>query len=568
MVEILKKGNKLGEGAYGRVYEITVKDEDGEYEMALKRNHGDKYVTGIKTLKEADMLSALRGHEFVLYLEDFTDNSKFNGKGKVFSPVKESFKKNNMTDDKLHFIMERCDEDLGDIIDMGNKDYHPTHLKQIMIQILLGIEYIHSQGIIHRDIKPDNILISWEEKDGNEVPVAKITDFGLSKFHVEGGRSTPGLYTCIYRPPEVCAGWDYCYKSDVFAIGLVFYEMIKRRPLCDKKIGKDYLEHSKDIFPFWAEISPEVFTKKYLNSYVKKGKKGLNLKNLSSQATSKNKKSLKNILDTSEDKIEKFNKTDGTYEQFLDLLGKMLKFDPANRITVSEAIEHPFFDYPKIKEYINIIRTNFNHTPKRPLEDKNIIFFKCKERTWIWGILKQITADFAKARERKFTKVSEIACLFHTVEIFDRYFIYKRSTMEQNKVRDEETGRYFNKSELEFIVKVCFYVYYKYYSTMSECVEFEFLLSRKERKVNLRSLIDKMEKTELEILVYGLRYHIYRDTIFEIELKNNPKFENVTEEEAHYSKLLETYATYNEYYEGNVVDLLECVKKKISDDEV
>lgn len=102
---------------------------------------------------------------------------------------------------------------------------------ELMDKVLAGVEYLHKRGIIHRDLKPSNIMI-------NEEGIVKIIDFGISKitdsFYSEytvGYFSTPR-----YRSPEQAQGKDATFQSDIYSLGLVFYEIFKKEKLSDDTV--------------------------------------------------------------------------------------------------------------------------------------------------------------------------------------------------------------------------------------------------------------------------------------------------------------------------------------------
>jgi serine/threonine protein kinase len=96
------------------------------------------------------------------------------------------------------------------------------HLKfnpqNIMLQIALGVKYLHDLYIIHGDIKPSNILIFKNKKSVN----VKLTDFGLSYFCFNDRIYHNNAYTCGFKPPEIFTTQSYSFKSDIWALGQTF----------------------------------------------------------------------------------------------------------------------------------------------------------------------------------------------------------------------------------------------------------------------------------------------------------------------------------------------------------
>lgn len=88
----------------------------------------------------------------------------------------------------------------------------------VMVQIALGVKYLHDHNIIHGDIKPSNILI-FKSRKGIHV---KLTDFGLSYMCFESRIYTNDAYTCGFKPPEIFSSQSYSFKSDIWALGQTF----------------------------------------------------------------------------------------------------------------------------------------------------------------------------------------------------------------------------------------------------------------------------------------------------------------------------------------------------------
>ena len=143
----------------------------------------------------------------------------------------------------LYIEMELCQSDLRQWMDCNPA--RETHVVQsFLLQILEGVRYLHDdKAIIHRDLKPSNILFSQNQR------VLKIADFGLATvdlikaFPVEceiaGDVLSQVHGTILYRSPEQARGDGYDYKVDIFALGLIYFEM--HRPMqTDQERAKEF----------------------------------------------------------------------------------------------------------------------------------------------------------------------------------------------------------------------------------------------------------------------------------------------------------------------------------------
>ena len=185
----IEKNKKIGEGAYGIVYEGKLSNNDKEIKVAIKRNYGDEESIGISSLREMNFLAYLK-HPCITRLKTISIGDPF----KKNCPMTPRPKRNDMREDSHHFVLEYADNSLEDFYLECHNFYQ---LKIIICQVLLSLEFIHAKGILHRDLKPGNVLISMEE----DMPYAKLCDFGLTCYPSNYRPSTPGAVTSWYRAP-------------------------------------------------------------------------------------------------------------------------------------------------------------------------------------------------------------------------------------------------------------------------------------------------------------------------------------------------------------------------------
>jgi cyclin-dependent kinase len=212
--------------------------------------------------------------------------------------------------DKLTLVFEFCDQDLKQHLDAHFGILDHNKIKWFLYQLLKGVEYCHKRRVLHRDLKPQNLLIS--KKDNT----LKLADFGLARaFTVPVRNYSPEVVTLWYRAPEVLMGFkNYSTPIDMWSIGCIFAEMKKGKPLFT---GKTTEQQLMSIFKGLGTPTPEIYPKivelpQYRDDFPKYPGKDLS------------------VL------------VPGLEEEGYDLLRKLLQYDPAKRPTAAEAMEHPY----------------------------------------------------------------------------------------------------------------------------------------------------------------------------------------------------------------------------------
>ena len=193
---------RIGVGSYGRVYKVS---KNNTYyvlkEIPLNLSSAAQKINSVQN--EADILSSLSNKYVVKFYK--------------------SFKKNQ----NIYIIMEYCDN--GDLCTFLsrmkkhriNENYYldEDDVWKLFIQMSIGLYYIHSKKIIHRDIKTLNIFLTKNYD-------AKIGDLGVAKILENTNHAMTFIGTPYYVSPEMCRNKPYNEKSDIWALGCILYELL------------------------------------------------------------------------------------------------------------------------------------------------------------------------------------------------------------------------------------------------------------------------------------------------------------------------------------------------------
>uniref|UniRef100_A0A672Z9A2 cyclin-dependent kinase n=1 Tax=Sphaeramia orbicularis TaxID=375764 RepID=A0A672Z9A2_9TELE len=281
---------KLGEGAYASVYKGISRINGQLVALKVIRTKTEEGVP-FTAIREASLLKGLK-HANVVLLHDIIH-----------------------TRDSLTFVFEYVQTDLSQYMTQHPGGLHSHNVRLFMFQLLRGLRYIHSRRILHRDLKPQNLLISY-------LGELKLADFGLARSKsIPSQTFSSEVVTLWYRPPDVLLGsTDYSTALDMWGAGCIFIEMLQGAPAFPGV--SDVFEQLQKIWAVlgvpteesWSGVSqlpnyePELFVWREPRPFRNVWKRLAQLP----------------------------HKTE-------DLVQKMLKLKPRDRISAQDALQHLYF---------------------------------------------------------------------------------------------------------------------------------------------------------------------------------------------------------------------------------
>lgn len=292
---------KIGEGSYGTVYRCRNKDTNAI--VAIKKFNETDDDAQIKkiAMREIKMLKQLKHHNLVNLLEVFKNKRK------------------------LHLVFEYCDQTVLNELEKHHKGVPEAKVKKIVYQVLKGVQFCHKNNCIHRDVKPENILIT---KGG----VVKLCDFGFARLYTgPGDQYTDYVATRWYRAPELVVGdVQYGPPVDVWAIGCVFGELLNGQPIWPGKSDVDQLYHIQKTL---GDLIPR-HRKVFNNNHFFRGM----------------------VLPSPRERVPLEAKYPTASAHTISFLKACLQMDPSARSTCRELLAHAYFD--SYREELDLMNEN------------------------------------------------------------------------------------------------------------------------------------------------------------------------------------------------------------------
>ncbi|WUR05065.1 casein kinase II subunit alpha (CSK21) [Vairimorpha necatrix] len=274
---------RLGRGKYSEVFEGRT-DNDRVVIKLLKPVRESKINREILILKNLN-------HDNIIKLEDVVMDKDSSTYSLIFKYIKH--------DDTIK---------LFETFDINDIRFYSR-------QILKALSYAHSRGIMHRDIKPHNIIINQKEKK------LLLIDWGLAEFYHPNKDYSVRVASRYYKSPELLLNYPYYnYSLDIWSFGCVFAEMMyKKRPLFK---GEDNNDQLLKIAKCLGREDLETYSQKYDIDIFNGGE-----------------------VPSSRIDFEDFLMVKSKdYKLAVDLLNKILVYDHIDRYTADECLNHPFFN--------------------------------------------------------------------------------------------------------------------------------------------------------------------------------------------------------------------------------
>ncbi|KAI8816079.1 kinase-like domain-containing protein [Fimicolochytrium jonesii] len=293
-VDNYEKLNRIEEGAYGVVYRARDK-QTGEI-VALKKLKLENEKNGfpVTSLREIHTL-LLAKHPNIVNVKEIVVTPSMKG---------------------IFIVMEFVEHDLKSLMGTMSSPFLQSETKTLMLQLISAVACLHQNWIVHRDLKTSNLLM-------NNAGQMKVADFGLARrFGSPLGHMTQLVVTLWYRAPELLLGAkEYSTAIDMWSIGCIFGELVNKEPLL---AGRGEFDQLKRIFQLLGTPTE---------------------RNWPGMAKLPGLKTFNFVTQPHNNLRSRFPYLT---ENGLNLMNRLLCYDPEKRITADEALRHPYFTEPPL----------------------------------------------------------------------------------------------------------------------------------------------------------------------------------------------------------------------------
>ena len=279
-----EKLSKIGQGTYGVVYKAQ--NTQNKEIVALKKIKFESHEEGLPSsaIREIALLKEL-DHPYIIKLYNVLHLQQ-----------------------RLTLIFEFCEWDLTRYMKTLNNCLPKQQILSFSYQLLSALSYIHEKSIIHRDIKPQNLLI-------NRKLELKLADFGLARStFIPIGMMSTEVITQWYRPPEILLNIaDYASPVDIWSAGCVIVEMLSGQPLFPCHNNEEMINVVCKLYGYETLLNAFPEHEQQLNA--SRSETGIGIRNY----------------------LQEYD------DDIVDLVSKLLEPNPKKRITANSALNHPIF---------------------------------------------------------------------------------------------------------------------------------------------------------------------------------------------------------------------------------
>ncbi|XP_073923237.1 MAPK/MAK/MRK overlapping kinase isoform X3 [Castor canadensis] len=301
---------KIGEGTFSEVMKMQSL-RDGTYYACKQMKQHFESIEQVNNLREIQALRCLNPHPNILTLHEVVFDRKSGS---------------------LALICELMDMNIYELIRGRRQPLSEKKIMHYMYQLCKSLDHMHRNGIFHRDVKPENILIKQD--------ILKLGDFGSCCSVYSKQPYTEYISTRWYRAPE-CLLTDgfYTYKMDLWSAGCVFYEIASLQPLFPGANELDQISKIHDVIGTPAQKTLTKFKQSRAMSFDFPFKKGSGIPLLTANLS----------------------------PQCLSLLHAMVAYDPDERIAAHQALQHPYFQEQRAAELQVLASHRRTLLPEHPM---------------------------------------------------------------------------------------------------------------------------------------------------------------------------------------------------------